>query len=65
MTDALLVMTTIEKTEDAERLAQVLVEGELAACVQILPPITSVYRWQGRTERATESLMVVESNRTF
>jgi periplasmic divalent cation tolerance protein len=64
MTDALLVMTTIEKTEDAERLAQVLVEGELAACVQILPPITSVYRWQGRTERATESLILIKTTQS-
>jgi periplasmic divalent cation tolerance protein len=38
-----------------------LVEQELAACVQILSPMTSVYRWQGQIERATETLLLIKT----
>lgn len=61
--DALVVLTTLEKQEDGERLARLLVEGELAACVQILPPMISIYRWQGTVERATEILLFIKTTR--
>ncbi len=63
MTDALVVITTTETKEDAERLAHLLVESELAACVQVLPQITSVYRWQGKVEQAGETLLLIKTNR--
>jgi periplasmic divalent cation tolerance protein len=63
MTEALVVITTTETNEDAERLARLLVERELAACVQVLPQITSVYRWQGKLEQATESLLLIKTTR--
>ena len=63
MTDALVVITTTETEEDAERLAHLLVERELAACVQVLPQITSVYRWQGKVERAGETLLLIKTTR--
>ena len=50
----LMAMTTTDAREDAERLARDLVERRLAACVQVLGPISSTYRWRGATERATE-----------
>ncbi|MGH9753135.1 MAG: divalent-cation tolerance protein CutA [Blastocatellia bacterium] len=58
---ALVVLTTVEKQEDGERLAGLLVERELAACVQILPPMTSIYRWQGAIERASEVLLLIKT----
>ena len=61
--DALIVLTTLEKQEDGERLAGLLVEGELAACVQILSPMTSIYRWQGAVERASEVLLLIKTTR--
>jgi periplasmic divalent cation tolerance protein len=61
--DALVVLTTLEKQEDGERLAGFLVEGELAACVQILPPMISVYRWQGAVEKASEILLLIKTTR--
>jgi|SRR5688572_5635892 len=61
--DALVVLTTLEKQEDGERLARALVEGELAACVQILPPMISIYRWQGVVERASETLLLIKTTR--
>jgi periplasmic divalent cation tolerance protein len=61
--DALVVLTTLENQEDGERLARLLVERELAACVQILPPIISIYRWQGSVERASEVLLLIKTTR--
>ncbi|HZF40221.1 MAG TPA: divalent-cation tolerance protein CutA [Blastocatellia bacterium] len=61
--DALVVLTTLEKQEDGERLARLLVEGELAACVQILPPMISIYRWQAAVERASEVLLLIKTTR--
>ena len=48
------IITTTEKKEDAEKIAMTLVEKRLAACVQIAGPITSIYRWKGKIERAQE-----------
>jgi periplasmic divalent cation tolerance protein len=61
--DALVVLTTLEKQEDGERLAALLVECELAACVQILPPMVSIYRWRGAVERANEVLLLIKTTR--
>jgi periplasmic divalent cation tolerance protein len=63
MNDAVVVLTTVENTEDGERLARLLVELELAACVQLLPPMTSIYRWQGKIERASETLLLIKTTR--
>jgi periplasmic divalent cation tolerance protein len=54
MTNYIQVLTTTERKEDAERIARALVEARLAACVQIVGPITSTYRWQGAIESAEE-----------
>ena len=48
------VITTTERREDADRIAGALVEARLAACVQVVGPITSTYRWQGKIETAQE-----------
>lgn len=63
MTEAIVVLTTTETPEDAERIAQFLVERGLAACAQVLPPMTSIYRWQGGVERASENLLLVKTRR--
>ena len=54
MSDYIQVLTTTERREDAERIAQALVEERLAACAQVTGPITSIYRWQGKIETAQE-----------
>ncbi len=61
----LQIATTVDKKEDAERIAGVLVEKRLAACVQILGPITSTYRWQGRIETSEEWLIQIKSSRAL
>lgn len=61
MTDYIQVTTTTEKREDADRIAQSLVDARLAACVQIDGPITSTYRWNGRIETSGEWRCVVKT----
>ncbi len=57
----LVVLSSVPRAEDAEFLARELVERRLAACVNILPPLTSIYRWRGEVERTEEVLMVVKT----
>ena len=52
--EAVQVTTTVPSREAADRLARVLVEERLAACVQVQGPIASTYRWEGAVEQATE-----------
>ena len=52
--DALLVLTNLPDMAAATRLAQLLIAERLAACVNVMAPCTSVYRWQGKTETAQE-----------
>lgn len=54
MSDYLQVVTTTPTKEDARRIADRLVEKRLAACVQIVGPIASVYRWRGKIESTEE-----------
>lgn len=58
-----LVTTTTETEEDARRIAHHLVEARLAACAQIVDPITSVYRWHEAVEEQREVLLLVKSRR--
>jgi periplasmic divalent cation tolerance protein len=55
------VFMTAPNKEEASRLAETLVERNLAACVQILPPMESVYRWQGKVERQQEILLIAKT----
>ena len=59
------VTTTCDKREDAERIAHALVEKKLAACVQVIGPITSIYRWQGKVEQAEEWICFIKSTRAI
>lgn len=56
-----IVLTTCPDAASAERIARTLVEEDLAACVNILPPMRSVYRWKGKIENASEQLLVIKS----
>jgi periplasmic divalent cation tolerance protein len=61
--DPIQVLTTTPSREEAERIARALVEERWAACVQVLGPITSTYRWQGAIETSQEWLCVAKSRR--
>jgi len=56
-----IVLTTLPADGDAETFASQLVEERLAACVNILPPMRSVYRWKGAVERADEWQLVIKT----
>jgi periplasmic divalent cation tolerance protein len=62
MTDKIAVLTTCESRLDAEKIANALVDARLAACVNILP-MSSIYRWKGKVERAEELLLLIKSRR--
>lgn len=55
-----LVLTTCPDTDVANRIAQALVKERLAACVNVLPAMQSVYRWRGNVESASEHLLLIK-----
>ena len=61
MSKSYLVLSTIDTHQEAEQIAQQLVEERLAASVNIVPKITSIYRWKGALERTTEHLMIIKT----
>lgn len=61
MSDAIVVFMTAPNADEARRIAKELVERQLAACVQILPEIESVYRWKGEVQRDKEILILAKT----
>lgn len=61
MATARIVLTTAGSQEEARKIAHALVERKLAACVNIVPGIESVYRWQGKVESAAEWLLLIKT----
>ncbi|HEX5889797.1 MAG TPA: divalent-cation tolerance protein CutA [Pyrinomonadaceae bacterium] len=59
--EAIVVFMTAASGEEATRLADMLVGAHLAACVQILPEMESVYRWEGKIERQSETLLIAKT----
>jgi len=57
----IVVLSTVGKAEDAERIGRALVERGLAACVNIVPAVTSIYRWKGKVEREEERLLLIKT----
>ena len=63
MAAALLVLTNCPSEADADRIALAVVEQGLAACVNRLPAVNSIYRWKGSVERATEVPLLIKTTR--
>jgi len=61
MTGNKLVLTTAGSQEEAQHIARVLVERRLAACVNIVPRIESIYRWQEKIEQSGEWLLIIKT----
>ena len=61
MSDAIIILCTCPDEETAVRLAKGLLESRMAACVNVLPGIRSIYRWQGALCEESEALMVIKS----
>jgi periplasmic divalent cation tolerance protein len=58
-----IVLTTLPADADGHALGRTLVEERLAACVNLLPPMNSVYRWEGHIEQDTERQMIIKTSR--
>ncbi|MCX8174158.1 MAG: divalent-cation tolerance protein CutA [Thermoplasmata archaeon] len=61
--EVVVVLTTVEKEEDAEQICNALLEKKLAACTQIVGPVKSRYWWEGKIESATEFLCIIKTVR--
>lgn len=59
------ISTTVAKKSDAERIAKILSKKNLSACSQIIGPITSIYRWKGKSEKSKEWLFIIKTKRTL
>ncbi len=63
MDEIILVLTNLPDRDSAQQMAQALIENHTAACVNILAECSSVYRWQGKTETASEVPLLIKSTR--
>jgi periplasmic divalent cation tolerance protein len=61
MTDQRIVLTTEGTEEEAQKIARFLVERRLAACVNIVPQVLSIYRWQRKVEESREWLLIIKT----
>jgi periplasmic divalent cation tolerance protein len=65
MTDKIVVLSTCGSAGEAANVARALVERRLAACVNIVAGVRSIYRWKGAVEEAAEWLLVIKSSRAL
>jgi periplasmic divalent cation tolerance protein len=56
-----IVLTTVGADFDARSMARALIDQRLAACVNIVPGVTSIYRWQGKVDEDREQLLVIKT----
>src|SRR5438874_10373174 len=63
MTDKIVILSTCADEEEADRLGRLIVDQHLAACVNIIPRMRSIYRWKGAVETAEECLLIIKSSR--
>ena len=63
MTDKVVVLVSVGSLKEARKIARTVVEARLAACVNLLPAVESVYAWQGKIEKAKEQLLLIKTSR--
>jgi periplasmic divalent cation tolerance protein len=61
VSERIVALSTVGTAEDAERIARALVERRLAACVNVVPGVVSVYRWKGEIRRDEERLLLIKT----
>jgi len=61
VSERVVAFSTVGSGEDAERIARTLVERRLAACVNVVPGLVSIYRWKGAVERDEERLLIIKT----
>jgi periplasmic divalent cation tolerance protein len=63
MTDKIVVLSTCGSSDEARKLARHLVETRVAACVNVVPGVYSVFHWEGKVDESAEWLLVIKSTR--
>ena len=61
--DFAIILTTVSTVEEGQSIANILVEKELAACVNIIPKISSVYRWEDQIQSESEVLLIIKTTK--
>ena len=61
---AIVILTTTPDLKSAQKIARGLVVKKLAACVSVLPGVTSIYRWKKKVEKSCEALLIIKSPKT-
>ncbi|HDS29581.1 MAG TPA: divalent-cation tolerance protein CutA [Firmicutes bacterium] len=59
--EILIVLSTVPSVETGKSIAHILIEKKLAACVNILPSLESVYEWEGKIEESAEALLIIKT----
>jgi len=62
MTDKRIVLSTVSSEDEGRKIARCLVERQLAACVNIVPEVESIYRWQDKIESGRECLLLIKTS---
>lgn len=60
--EAVIALSTVDSEKEARKIAKVLVESRLAACINIIPKVTSIYEWKGELCEETEFLLVIKTS---
>jgi periplasmic divalent cation tolerance protein len=63
VSEFVVILVTVGSADEGDRLARALVEERLAACVNRVPTVQSIYRWQGQVESSAEELLIVKTRR--
>ena len=61
MNDPIIILTTVSSKKEAEIIGSKLIDKELAACVNIIPNIKSIYRWEGKINKDSEYLLIIKT----
>jgi periplasmic divalent cation tolerance protein len=65
MTEFIVIYVTVGSSEEGKKLGRALVEERLAACVNRISPVHSIYRWQGQVEESNEELLIIKTKRNL
>ena len=63
MTDKIVVLVTTNGVRQAKKIARALIEERLAACANVITPVQSIYRWEGKVAEESECLMIIKTTR--
>ena len=63
--DFIIIFTTVNSDSEANRIGQKLIEERLAACVSIIPSVTSIFRWEGKISSESEQILIIKTQKKY